>query len=202
MFWNGGKNDSAAAREVAKKKKMTKQGLKFRVQISSRRKQLVTTKILKLKNFPGVENQPCARAKFKKSPKSPTRHILIIRLKSCLFCFSSSCAKCQPGLRCLLIHWPKTALRWVFLPQCGRSTIDLLYSWGFTIFICTWSALQMNVPADCDTTWAVFIRKLKWMTIGILIPEYVAVLATTEWWDARYLQKEMRTSSLLSRHAI
>jgi len=50
----------------------------------------------------------------------------------------------------------------------------------------------MNIPADRDTTWTIFIRKLKWMAVGVLVPEYVAVMAITEWWDARFLQKEMQ----------
>jgi hypothetical protein len=82
----------------------------------------------------------------------------------------------------------------VLSPDCSRSTLDLLYSCGFTIFLSTWSALHINVLADCDTTWTVQIRKLKWMTVGVLIPEYVAVMAITEWWDARYLWKKMRHS--------
>jgi hypothetical protein len=50
----------------------------------------------------------------------------------------------------------------------------------------------VNIPADRDTMWTVYIRKLKWMAVGVLIPEYVAVMAITEWWDARFLRKEMQ----------
>ncbi|ETS85561.1 hypothetical protein PFICI_03586 [Pestalotiopsis fici W106-1] len=54
-----------------------------------------------------------------------------------------------------------------------RGTLSLVYSCLLTIFACTWTVLHLNVPGHEDSTATRFLRKLKWMAITILLPEFV-----------------------------
>ncbi|OCL10949.1 hypothetical protein AOQ84DRAFT_273340, partial [Glonium stellatum] len=72
---------------------------------------------------------------------------------------------------------------WVAEPG-GRGTAGLLWSCLFTIFICTWSALHMNVPADNDSTMEIFLHKLRYMVIGVFTPELISMLAYSDLRDA------------------
>jgi hypothetical protein len=69
---------------------------------------------------------------------------------------------------------------WKSMPE-GRGTLSIIYSCLFTVFIYAWSALHQNVPADDDSKSQVFWRKVKWMLIGILAPEFIAVTALDEY---------------------
>ncbi len=66
---------------------------------------------------------------------------------------------------------------WVEKPD-RRGTFDILWNCLFTIFICTWTALHVNVPAQGDGYWVIFRRKVRWMFQGILGPELVLAFAT------------------------
>ena len=74
---------------------------------------------------------------------------------------------------------------WVSDGDNSRSTITLLYNCLFTIFLCTWSAMHLNVPGQNDTSFHIFLRKCRWMLGGVLAPEYVALMALNEWYNAR-----------------
>ena len=65
---------------------------------------------------------------------------------------------------------------WVGSPS-GRGTIDILWSSILTIFLCTWTALCLNVPDRNDGKLQVFGRRLKWMFWAIVGPEIVLVAA-------------------------
>jgi hypothetical protein len=73
-----------------------------------------------------------------------------------------------------------TTVSWVSDGDNKRSTISLLYNCLFTIFLCTWSAMHLNVPGEKESQLQTFRRKCKWMLIGVLAPEYVAALAVSE----------------------
>jgi hypothetical protein len=79
---------------------------------------------------------------------------------------------------------------WVAEPPHGRGTVSLLYSCLFTIYICTWSAVHLNVPADDDASWEIKLRKVKWMVVAILAPEYAATNAFRDWTLATTWLKE------------
>ncbi|KAB5526316.1 hypothetical protein GE09DRAFT_975779 [Coniochaeta sp. 2T2.1] len=74
---------------------------------------------------------------------------------------------------------------------CDRSTLDLLYGCGITIYLCCWAAVHLNVPADDDTVTTRTLRKLKWMLICLMMPEYIAWDAVEELWHARVLVGEL-----------
>lgn len=49
---------------------------------------------------------------------------------------------------------------------------------------------SLACPRGSD--WTVWVRKLKWMLIAVLMPEYVAIMAAPELWDARYLRRKIQ----------
>ena len=81
---------------------------------------------------------------------------------------------------------------WVSDGDNRRSTISLLYNCLFTVFLCTWSAMHLNVPAETDTQLRMFLRKCKWMIVGVLAPELVAALAIQESYSARAFVRYVR----------
>jgi hypothetical protein len=88
-----------------------------------------------------------------------------------------------------------TTVGWVSDDDNKRSTISLLYSCLFTIFLCTWSAMHLNVPGESDSPPRVFWRKCGWMLAGVLAPEYVAFLAVREWNVSRALVRAVCVDS-------
>ena len=68
---------------------------------------------------------------------------------------------------------------WVDNPQ-GRGTSTLLIECVTTIFACTWTVLHLNLPASQDTTKTRVVRKIKWMIITILFPEFIFAKAVCE----------------------
>ncbi|ORX96153.1 hypothetical protein BCR34DRAFT_578805, partial [Clohesyomyces aquaticus] len=72
-----------------------------------------------------------------------------------------------------------------------RGTLDLVYDCFLTIFLCCWSSLHMNVPADHESKTTCIIRQVKWMIICILTPEILAYKAICEFGIARACREEM-----------
>jgi hypothetical protein len=77
----------------------------------------------------------------------------------------------------------ETAPSWVSSPS-GRGTWDLLYSCTFTIFLCVYSAIPLNVPPD-ESKFRFWLRKTKWVFIAILAPELVVYTAFEQWLMAK-----------------
>ncbi|KAL8636860.1 MAG: hypothetical protein Q9228_005800 [Teloschistes exilis] len=73
---------------------------------------------------------------------------------------------------------------WVSQPN-GRGTFDILWSCLFTIFLCTWVSLHLNVPAAHENYWHQFCRKMRWMVQAIMAPEFVLAFATGQKVEAR-----------------
>ena len=47
----------------------------------------------------------------------------------------------------------------------------------FTIGLCVWTAIHMNVPAHDESAVSIWLRKVKWVFIALLAPEFVAYVA-------------------------
>ncbi|KAI4240629.1 MAG: hypothetical protein L6R40_004996 [Gallowayella cf. fulva] len=73
---------------------------------------------------------------------------------------------------------------WVSQPD-GRGTFDILWSCLFTIFLCTWVSLHLNVPAGHEQYRHLFFRKMRWMVQAIMAPEFVLAFATGQKVEAR-----------------
>lgn len=73
---------------------------------------------------------------------------------------------------------------WVSQPN-GRGTFDILWSCLFTIFLCTWVSLHLNVPAAHEKYRHRFFRKMRWMCQAIMAPEFVLTFATGQKVEAK-----------------
>ncbi|TAQ90572.1 hypothetical protein B7494_g1095 [Chlorociboria aeruginascens] len=94
-----------------------------------------------------------------------------------------------------------TALRteiapmWVDDPP-GRGTWSLVYSNVFTILVCVYTAIHMNIPPIGDTNLMCWARKIKWVIIAIFAPEIVVFTAFLQWLKARtFLAKLLKIVS-------
>ncbi|KAF8541102.1 hypothetical protein BDD12DRAFT_830621 [Trichophaea hybrida] len=83
----------------------------------------------------------------------------------------------------------KTALRhesapqWVPEPQI-RGTFSILYSCTFTLFLCIYTAVHLNVPPR-EGHIRFYVRKTKWVMVALLSPEVVLYSAWSQWKRAR-----------------
>jgi len=81
-----------------------------------------------------------------------------------------------------------------------RGTTSLVLNCVSTILICTWSALHLHVPHDEHSTWSLFVRKLGFLTVALVAPEWITMCAYRDWEEARELTKQMRARAA-SEHA-
>ncbi|KAF8847141.1 hypothetical protein BDZ45DRAFT_552164, partial [Acephala macrosclerotiorum] len=80
---------------------------------------------------------------------------------------------------------------WTSSPN-GRGTQDIIWSCVFTIFLCVWTVLTLNVPAKGTSQWRVLRTKLKWMAIAIFGPECLSIIAGAQWSIARRSVQEFK----------
>jgi hypothetical protein len=73
---------------------------------------------------------------------------------------------------------------WVDEPN-GRGTIDIVWVCFFTIFVATYTVLNLNLPARNESRIRVLIRKTKWMTIAVVVPEVLTASAFAQYTAAR-----------------
>ena len=83
--------------------------------------------------------------------------------------------------------------RWVHQPNF-RGTFDILWTCLVTIFISTYSMLCLNVPAPKDSFAMRFGRRLLWMALGILGPEFPLTYAAGQWSRAKHSIEAFRRS--------
>jgi len=79
---------------------------------------------------------------------------------------------------------------WVPEPQ-GRGTWSLLYSCVFTLIICVWTSIHLNVPPPGETQRAHWFRKLKWLMIALFAPEVVVYTAFQQWFAAKMFLRKL-----------
>lgn len=80
---------------------------------------------------------------------------------------------------------------WVDDPN-GRGTWGLITSCFLTLGLCVWSALHLNIPGKHESRRQSWIRQLRWVALGFLIPELVVLAAWKQWSSARALTREMQ----------
>lgn len=89
-----------------------------------------------------------------------------------------------------------TALRteiapaWVAGPE-GRGTWEILYSCVFTLLLCVYTAIHLNVPPPNETKFSSWLRNTMWVAIAIFAPDVVVVNAFQQWKVARNFIKEL-----------
>ena len=68
----------------------------------------------------------------------------------------------------------------------GRGTWSIVWSCLVTIFICTWSVLHLDVPKR-HGRWYLRFRKVRWMLLAALAPEWILMQAAEDFFQARTL---------------
>ena len=79
---------------------------------------------------------------------------------------------------------------WVSEPD-GRGTWKILYSCVTTLAFCVFTALHMNVGHHKEPVWRWWLRKFKWVAIGIISPEVILYTAGEQWFSAQRLCKKL-----------
>lgn len=82
---------------------------------------------------------------------------------------------CQPET-----FFPSNATRingWVDSPNI-RGTSDIVLTCLLTVFLCTYTLLNLNVPAANDPAWRLVTQRLFWMALAIAGPEFVLTAAS------------------------
>ena len=85
-----------------------------------------------------------------------------------------------------------TALRtdiappWVPDPD-NRGTWSLLYSCVFTLVLCVWTATHLNGPSYHESQLSQWLRKLKWVLLAIIAPEFCVYTACEQYLEAKTL---------------
>lgn len=77
------------------------------------------------------------------------------------------------------MNQPQEIVGWVGNPR-QRGTLALLIECLTTIFACTWTVLHLNLPAPKDAAITRVLRRIKWMAITILFPEFIFAKAVCE----------------------
>lgn len=79
-----------------------------------------------------------------------------------------------------------------------RSTLDIVWGCSTVVLLCTWSVLHLNLPVSSTPTSSRqrylrmlvrSYRKIKWMAMNILAPEWAFGAAFNDWKIARDLDK-------------
>ncbi|KAF8424130.1 hypothetical protein EV426DRAFT_600672 [Tirmania nivea] len=68
-----------------------------------------------------------------------------------------------------------------------RGTFRLLISCLVTLSLCAWTALHLNIPQADLSTLQWYLKKAKWLLMGIFAPELVAFMAWDQWREAKEL---------------
>ena len=70
----------------------------------------------------------------------------------------------------------------------GRGTWSIVWSCLATNFICTWPALHLNVPKH-HGQWYLLSRKIGWMSVAAIAPEFILYRSVNNFFGARALSK-------------
>lgn len=78
---------------------------------------------------------------------------------------------------------------WIPEPE-GRGTWSIVWSCLATVFICTWSALHLDVPTR-HGRWYLFFRKVGYMLGAVMAPELILGEAASGFYVARFFWKRL-----------
>jgi|SRR5690242_935390 len=85
---------------------------------------------------------------------------------------------------------------WAPEPQ-ARGTVGLIWSCLATIFLCTWNAVHPNLPGMNDNAWRIFGRRVVFMLIALVAPEFICAAASEELRSAWAVQAQVSDSSVV-----
>src|SRR5437763_14094824 len=90
-----------------------------------------------------------------------------------------------------------------YVSSGNKGTLDLLWSCFVTIFLCTWTVQRPDVVPWTTTKTEMFRKRIFWMMITLVCPEYVAWIAIDQWHSARKfkLVQQLGYPSFTMKHA-
>ncbi|KAF8242583.1 hypothetical protein K440DRAFT_527539, partial [Wilcoxina mikolae CBS 423.85] len=71
-----------------------------------------------------------------------------------------------------------------------RGTFQILYSCTFTLALCVYTAIHLNVLPRHEGNLIYYRRKTKWVLIALIAPEVVLYTAACQWRLARKFCKQ------------
>ena len=84
---------------------------------------------------------------------------------------------------------------WTSAPN-NRGTIDILWDCGFTILLCTWTVLCVNISPPGASTWYLIKRKAWLALICWMGRKFLFYLSVHQWQSARRSFREFRDLGL------
>ena len=90
---------------------------------------------------------------------------------------------------------------WVSGPNT-RGTMDIIWSSLLTVFLCTWTAVCLNLPNPKDSQFQIICRRVKWMFWAIISPELVLSVAIGQYASARRSVKRFRKLGMNDRWSV
>ena len=81
---------------------------------------------------------------------------------------------------------------WVPEPP-GRGTWRIISSCVFTLSLCVFTAIHLNIGPHGQTTVAWWLHKCKWVGVAIVSPEIVLYSAGKQWFSAARLCKKLNS---------
>ena len=84
---------------------------------------------------------------------------------------------------------------WVPEPS-GRGTWSLLYSCLFTLGLCVYTAIHVNIPARGEHSSRQWLRRMKWAFAAVFAPELGVFTAWQQWCWARRISAELSSLRL------
>jgi hypothetical protein len=82
---------------------------------------------------------------------------------------------------------------WIDQPNT-RGTLDIVWNSLFTVFLCTWTVLCLNIPAEDDSFARLLWRKLRWMILTLMGPEFLLCFAIGQFAAAKRSVTEFKRS--------
>ncbi|KAI4114677.1 MAG: hypothetical protein LQ345_004587 [Seirophora villosa] len=74
----------------------------------------------------------------------------------------------------------------------GRGTLEIVWTCLTVIVLNTWTVLHINIPPPQWNPWRMYLHKLKWAFVTVMIPEGILGIAFTQWRHARNTIPKMR----------
>ena len=75
----------------------------------------------------------------------------------------------------------------------GRGTFTLVSSCIFTLTICVYSAMHLNVPPRKESAIQFWLRNIKWGLLGIFGPELVVFIAWKQYLSAKSIVRRAQS---------
>jgi hypothetical protein len=80
---------------------------------------------------------------------------------------------------------------WVQGPDT-RGTLDIIWSCVAVLVTALWTVLHLNVPGEGDGLRHLFARKIRWGCASVLAPDFLTLVAASQWDAAKKSVAKMR----------